>query len=191
MSRASDGSQELLIRAAGDLIVDVGPRAATVRDISRRAGVNHGLVHHYFRGKDQLLRAAMLRLLEEHRDFVKEQGGGRPIPPPMLLLQQSRYMRAVAHCVLDGRIDLASWEVEEGISVPRRALDHISAKRGQQEPSVELKAGVCLAMAMEMGWALLEPFLFAVTGVSTSEEGDVRDLAKTARKSLAEEALRA
>ena len=58
-------SEERLLAAAGDLLVEVGPHGATVREIARRAGVNHGLVHHYFGSKEQLLRAAMIVLLEE------------------------------------------------------------------------------------------------------------------------------
>ncbi|NDE60146.1 MAG: TetR family transcriptional regulator, partial [Acidimicrobiia bacterium] len=95
-------TEDRLLAAAGDLLVEVGPHGATVREIARRAGVNHGLVHHYFGSKEGLLRAAMIALLEDHRAFVKQASDGGPLPRPMGLLDQQRYLRAIAHCVLDG-----------------------------------------------------------------------------------------
>jgi AcrR family transcriptional regulator len=173
-----------LIAAAADLIVEVGPRAASVRLVADRAGVNHGLVHHYFGSKETLLREAMIRLLEEHREFVNEHAGGDVVPPPMLLLRQNRYIRAVAHCVLDGEMGLAMLEVTEGLSVPRAAIEYVATSRGEAAPSTKVKAAACTAMALEMGWALLEPFLFAVTGVDRSEEVQVRERAAAIRGKL-------
>ena len=49
-----------LIDAAADLLGEVGPRAMTVRSIAQRVGVNHGLIHHYFGGKQPLLEAAAI-----------------------------------------------------------------------------------------------------------------------------------
>mgnify|MGYP003342924440 CR=1 FL=1 len=115
-------SEERLLAAAGDLLVDVGPHGATVREIARRAGVNHGLVHHYFGSKEQLLRAAMIVLLEEHRAYVKAATDGGPLPRPLGLLDQQRYLRAIAHCVLDGELELAALEATEGVSVPRSSV---------------------------------------------------------------------
>jgi AcrR family transcriptional regulator len=185
---AVERADERLVRAAGDLIVEVGPRAATVRAIAARAGVNHGLVHHYFRSKDELLRAAMVKLVEEHRNFVKTEGGGDPLPPPMLLLEQRRYLRAVAHCVLDDELDLALLEVTEGLSVPRAAFDHLRASRGGTA-DVELKAAMCAAMALEMGWVLLEPFIFAVAEVEADDVSKARHFAARLRTAMAEVAL--
>lgn len=191
MTGATASARHRLVEAAADLIVEIGPHASTVRGVAERAGVNHGLVHHYFGSKESLLKAAMLRLLGEHRDFVAEHGGGGAIPPPMLLLQQARYIRAVAHCVLDGEMDLALLEVTEGISVPRAALEYVASSRGEATPSTKVKAAACTAMALEMGWALLEPFLFAVTGVTVEEEGHVRDRAVAIRGRLSGSEVRA
>ncbi len=184
MTGSPASTRQRLVEAAADLIVEVGPRASTVRGVAERAGVNHGLVHHYFGSKESLLKAAMILLLGEHHDFVTEHAGGDVIPPPMLLLQQGRYIRAVAHCVLDGEMDLALLEVTEGISVPRAALEYVASSRGESTPSTKVKAAACTVMALEMGWALLEPFLFAVTGVSAEEEGKVRDRAVAMRGRL-------
>ena len=194
-------TEDKLIAAAADLLGEVGPRATSVRMIAERAGVNHGLVHHYFGGKDALLRAAMERLVTEHAHYAREQSAGRPIPAPLALGGDQRYLRAVVRAVLDGEMELARIELDTGVSVPRGALDH--ARQRVRERSgghdhdrddamgseTELKATVAIAMALEMGWAALEPFLFAVAEVGSDEADEVRELAKRARHRLAETPL--
>ena len=54
-----------LIAAALDLVAEGGPRAATVRAISEKAGVTAGLIRHYFASKEDLTRAAYSRLMED------------------------------------------------------------------------------------------------------------------------------
>lgn len=53
-----------LIAAALDLVSEGGPQAATVRAIASRAGVTSGLIRHYFSTKEELTRAAYLRLMD-------------------------------------------------------------------------------------------------------------------------------
>lgn len=56
--------REALISAALDLVAEGGPQAATVRAIADRAGVTPGLIRHYFMTKEELTRAAYLRLMD-------------------------------------------------------------------------------------------------------------------------------
>lgn len=56
-----------LIEATISSIHDQGFQETTVKQISRRAGVSSGIIHHYFGGKDELLEATMRSLLEELR----------------------------------------------------------------------------------------------------------------------------
>jgi TetR/AcrR family transcriptional regulator, transcriptional repressor of bet genes len=52
-----------LISAALELVAEGGPKAATVRAISDKAGVTAGLIRHYFANKEELTRAAYTRLM--------------------------------------------------------------------------------------------------------------------------------
>jgi hypothetical protein len=80
---------------------------------------------------------------------------------------------------------LARTELTEEVSVPRNALLHLAAERGEQQPSTELKAKVGLAMAMEMGWAALEPFILSVVdATSPGEQEDIRVAARAIRNRL-------
>lgn len=53
-----------LIAATLDVVAEQGLRAATVREISARAGVTGGLIRHYFTSKDQMVQAAYRELMQ-------------------------------------------------------------------------------------------------------------------------------
>lgn len=190
VSRARQESEDKLVQAAAELLGEVGPRAMSVRAVAERAGVNHGLVHHYFGGKDGLLRAAMKQLVEEHAEFARQQSGGSPVPAPLALTNDQRYLRAVVRSVLDDEMELARMELTEGVSVPRGALRHALEMRKMPAADAETKALLAISMAMEMGWAALEPFLFAVAEVDDADEQDkVRTIAREYRRRLAQGAF--
>lgn len=187
-TRARLETQNKLIEAAAELLGEVGPRAMSVRGVAERAGVNHGLVHHYFGGKDGLLRAAMMRLVEEHAEFARTQSGGSPIPAPLALSNDQRYLRAVVRSVLDDEMELAQMELTAGVSVPRGALRHAVERRQLPGADIETKARLAIGMAMEMGWAALEPFLFAVAEVDGDDEREeVRAYARRYREAFVKE----
>ena len=182
--RSREHVEDALIAAAADLLGEIGPRAVSVRMIAERAGVNHGLVHHYFGGKAELLRAAMTRLVEEHRDFATEKSGGRAVPAPLALAEDQRYLRAVVRAVLDGDEELATTELSTGYSIPRAALEHLATKRQMLEPDLDTKAKVAMEMALEMGWAALEPFILAVVDVHGDDVAVIRDMVRRRRVHL-------
>lgn len=181
-SRTRVDTEDRLIAATAELLGEVGPRSLSVRAIAERAGVNHGLVHHYFGGKEALLQAAMERLVRSHHEYAMEQSREQPLPAPLALIGDPTYLRAVVRTVLDNEMSLARTELSEDVSVPRNAMLHVASQHGMEEPSVELKAVVGLGMAMEMGWAALEPFIFSVVDAETLEEQDrIRDAARRLR----------
>ena len=65
--------RQTLLDAAVALIGEVGPRAFTLREVARRAGVSHNAPYRHFPSKDQLLIAVasegfdrLTRTMEEH-----------------------------------------------------------------------------------------------------------------------------
>jgi hypothetical protein len=88
----------------------------------------------------------------------------------------------VVRAVLDGETDLATTEISAGVSVPRGALDQLTAARGLNEADTRTKAMVAMGMALEMGWAALEPFIMTVLGVRADEMDDVRDIVRRQRR---------
>lgn len=65
-------SREKLIAAAKRCLVEKGHGACSVKDIAAEAGVNHGLVHHYFGSKEGLWVAMMQREAEIIQRAIEE-----------------------------------------------------------------------------------------------------------------------
>lgn len=180
--RCRAAAEQSLIEAAAALLGEVGPRAMSVRDVATRAGVNHGLVHHYFGGKDGLLREGMKLLVHRHHEFASQRRVAGIAPAPLALNEDQNYLRAVARCVLDGEMELARTELDEGVSIPNQALFAYTELQNLDGPTLEMKADLALAAATEMGWAALEPFLFLVAGVQDDERDAVRELVRRRRE---------
>jgi AcrR family transcriptional regulator len=64
-AQATSDSRELILVAALRAFAENGFDGATTRDISARAGVNHGLIPYYFGGKQKLWQAAVDRAFEQ------------------------------------------------------------------------------------------------------------------------------
>ncbi len=60
------GSREKLLMATRQILLEKGHQYATIKEIARIAGVNHGLVHHYFKSKEQLF----IELLKETQSYL-------------------------------------------------------------------------------------------------------------------------
>jgi AcrR family transcriptional regulator len=62
---ASDDTHVRLLTAAAELIAEVGWGSVTTRAVATRADLPHGAVSYHFRGKQELLTAAALHVLEQ------------------------------------------------------------------------------------------------------------------------------
>src|SRR5688572_28570733 len=75
--RDAERTKARILAAATDLFTHLGPGATSIDDISTKAGVNRGLIHHYFRTKealfDQVLVRPLTSFLESHLEFLQTQ----------------------------------------------------------------------------------------------------------------------
>lgn len=171
--KGREAVEAALIDAAAELLAERGPDVG-VREIASRAGVNHGQIHHYFGSKDALVAAAVRQLAVEHLDNATARARGGALPPPLSLEADDGYWRAVLRLLLDGRLDLAAIEVDEGLSVPRRALLALAAAEGDDQPTTELKARTAASTALQLAWAVLEDFVCLQLDVADDERERVR-----------------
>ena len=58
-------SREKLLKATRECLLHLGHGATTVKAIASRAGVNHGLVHHYFGSKESLIVEVLVHEQQE------------------------------------------------------------------------------------------------------------------------------
>ncbi|NBO55876.1 MAG: hypothetical protein EBU84_15120 [Actinobacteria bacterium] len=115
---------------------------------------------------------------------------GEPVPPLFILKQDPRYLRAVVRAVLDGEMELATIELRLGVSVPNSAMKHLLNLKDGAKSTLEIKALVMLAMSMEMGWAVLEPFLFAATEIDSTEQERLLEHVRQMRAEMLESLLK-
>jgi AcrR family transcriptional regulator len=150
---------DALVDATGQLILERGV-TMSVRDIARRAGVNHGLVHTYFGSKEALLSAGFGHLVDRAAAELDEDG----FPPADLAFRRSgEVARALARTMLDVTGDpypshpiLPSW---------RTAL----ARSRPDAGDAELDEAVIVATTLGLGWALFAEHLCGVLDVDDDE----------------------
>ncbi|MEE2664220.1 MAG: TetR/AcrR family transcriptional regulator [Myxococcota bacterium] len=184
-----DAVKTALVDAAAAMLSEVGPRALTVRDVARRAGVNHGQVHHCFGGKRGLLEAAMRQLARGHYEHARELTGDALYPPALSLAEDSSYWRAVCRVVIEGDLDLARIEIDEGISVPRNVLRSLQQALEIEPDDLDFKARVAAMAALTLGWVAFEDFMLLVADVEPEQREALRSRVKQLIQDATEQAL--
>lgn len=165
--RGRASSEKALVDAAISWFAEVGPNDVSVRAIAERAGVNHGLVHHYFGSKAGLIRAVVEHMSKR---FAETVGQG----PGASILGEAGddsflYARAFARVVVDGVMPMdVDWDFPI-INALSRIAQNIG---GLEEDDARLAA--TQALAMFMGWTLLEPWILRALGKDASEAPDLR-----------------
>jgi len=159
-----------LVVAAARLLGEAPPERISGRRLAEEAGVNYGLVHHYFGGKDAVLREGFRRLAE---DFATDSG---PRVAPFSLRSRPGFVRALAYASLSGEADDAHVDhpVLDG------ALDRALAARPADDPT-EVRVDVGLATVFHLARCLfattVDPWLGGGDGEPAipDMEGQVED----------------
>ncbi|HUV18844.1 MAG TPA: TetR/AcrR family transcriptional regulator [Ilumatobacteraceae bacterium] len=158
-----DAVMDALVDATGQLILERGV-TMSVRDIARRAGVNHGLVHTYFGSKEALLSAAFGHLVDRAAAELDDDG----FPPADLAFRRGgEVARALARTMLDVADDpypshpiLPSWRAALATSRP-------------DATDAELDEAVIVATTLGLGWALFAEHLCGILDVDEDERGAI------------------
>jgi AcrR family transcriptional regulator len=156
--RGRAASEQALINAAAALFEEVGPNTVSVRAIAERAGVNHGLVHHYFGSKAGLVQAVLERLADESASAIRERGVDAVIDTQDDRVR--RHVRVLTRVVLD---DAAP----EGFQAQFPIVAYLSNlgrdTLGMDDQTSRLRASQVVALMV--GWLTLEPWLLASAGL--------------------------
>jgi len=75
--RDPERTKKRILKAATDLFTRCGLNGASLDDISKKAGVNRGLIYHYFKTKevlfDQVLAKPLTNYVQLHLEFLQSQ----------------------------------------------------------------------------------------------------------------------
>lgn len=158
-ARGKAAVREALVEAAADLLAERGD--VSVRTIAAKAGVNHGLVHHYFDGKDGLRRAVLDHLVAQQATRLADVD----LDDPRALLRAAmriarddrRFFKILARAMLDGDVPTP---LQSAFPVVRRLVG-VLEKEGVDDPKRRVAQGI----AFTFGWMLFEPWIRAATGL--------------------------
>jgi AcrR family transcriptional regulator len=159
--RGESAVRNALISAASELFAARGVNAVSVREIAEHAGVNHGLVHHYFVSKDGLLSAVLDALaaraateLVEHRDHATIYAPGSAA---------AQHGRILGSMLLEGR------DVTRAQSDFPTVHTLIARLRARGHSDREARERAAQITALVLGWQFFEPFLGAAANLRLSD----------------------
>ncbi len=163
--RAGTG-RDALIDAAKQLLTLRAPGAIVGRDLADEAGVNYGLIHHYFGGKDAALRAGLDAL---RADFVATHGDVTAMP---LLTSSDPYLKALVRWHLHDS-DAATADSEFPLSAALVASIASRLEGVDDDVLAEAKARAIAMTSLQLCFAVFGPVLLEATGARGQERRSV------------------
>ena len=155
--RGPDAVRAALLEAA--VAVYAAGERFSAREIARRAGVNHGQVHHLFGGRQGLKRAMLEHLAAAQADALPANA-----PPAALLraaaevaLADPRFARVLARALL---------EQAPGAPPPQERFPVVDRLRASLEGTPYDRAALAEGLATALGFALFGPWIRQAVGAS-------------------------
>jgi AcrR family transcriptional regulator len=160
--RGEQAVRASLIDAATELFAERGPGSVSVRQIAEAAGVNHGLVHHYFGSKDGLVTAVLDELSAQAAAELAGREPGSVLYAPGG--PNERHGRILAHLLLAGADprDFKTGFPAVQWMVARYRKDGLSLREAREQAAQ--------VTALVLGWQFFEPFLTAAAGLEVSDK---------------------
>jgi AcrR family transcriptional regulator len=190
--RKGEVVREEILRAAEELLTERMPSEVSVRDVAERAGVQHSVVHRHFETKDRLLAEVVKRTAASYADAIT--GGDDPAEG---FVAGMSYMadhvgsftalaRTVASADVRGGIDRFP-----GFAAHMRRLDPDGACTGAlrevgPDGTVDPRALAAALMALTSGWAMLEDWWLASSGIDDADREAARAQVATIIEQLVE-----
>lgn len=157
MSRRQE-TERALKEALLRLLEHRSAEAISVRDIASEAGVNHGLIHHYFGSKEGLIRAVAGEISSDvYKSYTDYPSAATFF---QLMRERPALAAAVARLSLDGPKDLLEQAAPPDFHLDK-TIERIQALTDKFPPAKEIDGYVLngfLAAAM-LGWFAFKPLL--------------------------------
>ena len=166
-----DDTATKILVAAAELFEQQSPTQVSLRAIATRAGVNYGLVHHYFKSKDAIL-AALLRRASEYG--ASRMTGSETIDQALDQLvdvdSKGGYARMLAWAMLDetdpAKLVSASPAQAHITAIVKRRLDG-------DDTDTDPRIVTAVVISAILGWRLFRPFITVAAELTDRDAGDV------------------
>ena len=153
-----------ILESAGKLIAERGPSGVALRDIADDAGVNFGLLYHYFGTKEELLSEVYARAAENAAGLLREADHLDDALSMLMTFGDGTTARLVAWAVLEGK-DPADLGASPALSVLAELLRRDAREAGNEVSAKEAQVFVAMATVIALGWRLFGPMALTFAGV--------------------------
>jgi AcrR family transcriptional regulator len=153
-----------ILEAAADLFAERGPAATSIRDIAARSKVNHGLVFRHLGSKEKVV-GAVLNHLGQYLTALVDSGA----PAEELDAALDRQTRVMVRVLLDG---YPAGELQTTFPNIERLLERVRPSYGDE---LQARLAVANAVALQLGWRFLAPFLRSALDLGELADQQVRD----------------
>ena len=148
-----------LVAAACRMLEDRGPTAISGRRLADRAGVNYGLIHHYFGSATDIFAKAYDQV---RREFYEAESQGHSAPDFFAAMAHPGYVRAVTNIALDaGPVAGSFFSVVEALVEQHQRLHGMTPDR--------TKFMYAASVSSQLAWALMKSLLDAGLDRDVSE----------------------
>ncbi|NUS59093.1 MAG: TetR/AcrR family transcriptional regulator [Streptomycetaceae bacterium] len=175
-----------ILAAATELFHERSPAAVSLREIARRAGVNYGLIHHYYGTKESVL-AAVFRTSAQQGGRLLADAPDADAALARLARDPRAFARLLAWAVLDsdtskvfaeespamhriGELIAAEWAASPGAAAGPDQPPPGDAPPGGFDPRVVAATAVMTVL----GWSLFAPYLLPAAGLQDRDLDDIR-----------------
>lgn len=165
----SDTATKILL-AAAELFEQHSPTQVSLRAVAARAGVNYGLVHHYFKTKEAILAELLRRASTTGAALMS---GTQTVDDALIQLvntnKTSNYVRMLAWAMLDDTDP-------QRLVTPSPAMAHITDLIKRQlaehnDTTTDPKILTAAAISAVLGWQLFRPFITTAAELDDSQPG--------------------
>ena len=161
-SAGPEAVRRSLIDAAKSLMSMRSPRQVSGRELAQHAGVNYGLIHHYFGTKDNVFAEAVA----EATEAMGQRWDDGAILPVNTGDEAASYRTFAKLEVDESRSPIAD--------LIRRIVKGHAEKTGADPDDPELLADVAIATALQFGWGAFESDIVAALEEFGAEQDDLR-----------------
>ena len=161
-------------RAAAELFTQRSLASVSLRQIAERAGVNYGLIHHYFRTKEALLGEVFADFSAQGAKLIREAPDVREAMTTLLPPDStSLYPHMLAWTVLDGSAS-KEFHASPAFQRIRALIERERSNAGHAGTSSEIDPRVLTAtvMATILGWQFFKPFVWAAGELGELDEAE-------------------
>ncbi|HOD16336.1 MAG TPA: TetR/AcrR family transcriptional regulator [Spirochaetota bacterium] len=176
-----------VIGAAGELFSRHGFDGVSVRDIAKRAGVNHGLIHRHFGSKENLRRQTLQYMADAMLADVQDAGTLDELSRRafLSLKKHEGFWRILARTILDG---YGTGELHKSYPIAQHLIERVTAamKEGTLRGDIDPRMIVASMFSFSCGFIMFEPFILSAAGLDGMKPDDVREKIFSAAISLLE-----